>query len=118
MLDSRSTMVQCEIDAFFENLDQITLHCGGDVFANDVATEREWQPGPLFPPCSEVHHAFHAGIRVGQLALVNNQASVRCAACHRIEDSIERDHDMFELAEIKLQGKEGTGYPAWHSDRS
>src|SRR5437879_4858911 len=110
MLDGRVAMAQREIDAFFQDLDQIPLHRSGNVPPNNIAPERQWQPGALFPPCSQIEHALHARLRVGQLAFMNDQSRVSCASCNRIENSIEWNDRMFEFAEVKLQGEERTGH--------
>src|SRR4051794_13003542 len=46
MLHRRAAMAQGIIDAFLQDLDQIPLHRSGNVFADNVAAEREWKAGP------------------------------------------------------------------------
>ena len=96
-------VVEAEFDALAEDIRELVPDIGRNVFANDVAAEGQRKPGGFFPPGTEIAHKRKTVARVGELALVDDQAGVRAPAPHRIEYFIEWHDDMPEIgAKIEL----------------
>src|SRR5256714_8832216 len=111
-------MGQAEFDALSQNRGQIMLNLGRNVLTQNVATQWQWQAGPFFPPFAQIDYFCKTGLRISELAFVNDQAGFRTTAPYRLEDLIERHDDVFKLTEIKLQGQECARHCARHRDYS
>ena len=100
MFDGRSAMGEGVVHALAQDLNQITLDGSRNIPADHVATEGQGQVRCALPPFPQIGYAFQTGVRVGELSFVNDEASVRAALVHRIENPIEWHDDVFELAKV------------------
>ena len=66
---------------------------GSEAATNGIASQRQRQPGDFLPPLSEIDDAMQAGLVVGQLAFVNDEAGLLLAFEHLRNDLIE-GHDV------------------------
>ena len=109
-------MSETVVDAFANDLAEIAANRRRNIFAHDVAAERQWQAGFAFPPFAEIDDFLEAGPRVGELPLVNDKTGIGAAVFYRIEDCIKRNDREFEFAEKKLKGQEGARELSWNCD--
>ena len=69
-----------------------------EVAADDVDAERQRQARLEQPPLAEVEALLQAFVPVGQLPFVDDQAGARTAGSDLVEDLVERQHAVRELA--------------------
>src|SRR5437588_2195755 len=110
-------MGQAVIDAFAHDREQLVLHWKRDVFAQNVSAQRQWQTGLALPPFAEVDDLCESRALVSELALVNDQAGVGFAALHRVEDLVERNHDVLEFTQVKLEREKCARHFSWYGNR-
>ena len=89
---------------------------GTQVAAHRVAAQGQGQTRLLLPPGAEIEHLLERVAAVGELALVDDQASVGAALLHLVQDAVEGDHVGVHLGSEQLQGQERRGQGARHGD--
>ena len=112
------SMRQAIVDTFTNNLSEVVADCCRNIFANHIATERQWQTGVSLPPFSKIDNPLKAGVRISELSFVNEQTGVSTPFLYRLENSVEWNNDEIEFPQKKLQCQKGTGHLTWHSDNT
>src|SRR6202049_1423385 len=114
-------MVQCVLamieairDALTKMPRDFPLHVARHRFTNDVATERERQPGFLEPPSAHVGDEMQSFVLVCELALVNQQPRINLAADHGLLDLIEGNDDGNKIRLKKLERQVGARHHSGH----
>ena len=69
---------------------QIGEHVVAEIAPRDVRAQRQRQARLQEPPLAEVEHLLQALVRVRELALVDDEADVRVACLHLVENLVER----------------------------
>src|SRR5437868_8440987 len=110
-------MVKTVIDACAHNREQVALNGKRDVFAQNVSAQRQWQARLALPPFAEVDDLCESRALVGELALVNDQAGIGFAALHRVEDLVERNYDVLEITQVKLEREKCARHFSWYGNR-
>jgi hypothetical protein len=121
VLDGFGAVVEAVLDAAGEDVGNLFSFGGFEAFVDDVAAEGQGKAIlGLVPPDSEILAEFEALITVSELSLVNNEADVGLARADGLEDLVEGDHEIVDLArgffQPKLEREEGAGHGAGDGD--
>ena len=86
------------------------------IATGDVGPERQREAGLEQPPLAEVDHLLQALGLVGELTLVDQQPGVGLARLDRVEDLVERDDAVPEVAQDHPQDEERGRHLPGHGD--
>ena len=87
-----------------------------EVASRDVDAERQRQSGLEQPPLAEVEHLVQPFALVRELALVDHEAGVGAARGDLVEDAVERQLAVPDLAEREAERQEGGRRQSGHDD--
>ena len=112
-----SPIVECILNALFEQYRDLFHRLSSEIAANGVSTERQRQSGILHPPLSQIHDQMQSVILVRQLPFVNNQPRIDFAfPCHG-KNLIKRIKNRSEIvAQRQFQCKIRRRQLAWNCD--
>ena len=108
------TMGQAEFDALSQNRGQIMLNLARNVLTQNIATQRQRQSGPFFPPFAQIDNFSETGTRIRELTFVNDEARMDWlppifACFHRVEHPVEILAAMIADIQERLNGQPWTG---------
>src|SRR6516165_76342 len=114
MLDAGPAVSQAVVDALLEDLGDFFADSGWDIFADHISTQRKRQPRPCLPPRAQIEHEPESLVQIGQLPLVDDEASLGPASLEKIEDLIKRHYRGIqftrEQAEREVSARPQTGH--------
>ena len=116
VLERLFAMVEGVLDAVAQGVGGGEEGVGAEGPADGVSTEREREVGLFAPPLAEVEELEQAVIRVGELALVDDEAGLVFAGDYGGDDLVEGDHHGFDLRCEELEREVGGGEGAGDGD--
>jgi len=116
VLERLFAMVEGVLDAVAQGIGGGEEGVDAEGAADGVATEREREVGLLAPPLAEVEELEQAVIRVGELALMDDEACLVFAGDYGGDDLVEGDHHGFDLRCEELEREVGGGEGAGDGD--